>query len=44
MYKITKKQTKRTISLNDVNSSTAERISINKLRQVINELFDEVVY
>ncbi len=44
MYKITKEQTKHTISLNDVNSSTAERISINKLRQVINELFDEVVY
>ena len=44
MYKITKKLAKHTISLKDVNSSTAARISKNKLRQLISELFDEVVY
>jgi FlaA1/EpsC-like NDP-sugar epimerase len=44
MYKITKKLVKHTIPLKDVNSSTATRISKNELRQVINELFDEVVY
>ena len=44
MYKITKKQVKHTISLKDVNSSTAPRISKDKLHQVINELFGEIVY
>ena len=44
MYKITKKPVKHTISLKDVNSSTAPRISKDELRQVINELFDESVY
>jgi hypothetical protein len=44
MYKITKKLVKHTIPLKDVNSATATRISKNELRQVINELFDEVVY
>jgi hypothetical protein len=43
MYKITKKQTKRTISLNDVNSAMTTRISKNKLHQIINELFYEIV-
>ena len=41
--KITKKQTKRTISLNDVNSAMTTRISKNKLHQIINELFYEIV-
>jgi hypothetical protein len=44
MYKITKKPVKHTISPKDVSSSTAPRISKDKLRQVINELFDEAVY
>jgi FlaA1/EpsC-like NDP-sugar epimerase len=44
MYKITKKQVKHDISLKDINSSMATRISKNKLHQVINELFDEIVY
>ena len=44
MYKITKKQAKHTISLKDVNSATATRISKKKLYQVITELFDEIVY
>ena len=44
MYKITKKSVKHTISLKDINSSTAPRISKDKLNQVINELFDEAVY
>jgi FlaA1/EpsC-like NDP-sugar epimerase len=44
MYKITKKQVKHAISLKDINSSMATRISKNKLHQVINELFDEIVY
>ena len=43
MYKITKKQVKHTISLKDINSATTTRISKNKLYQVINELFDEIV-
>jgi len=43
MYKITKKQAERTISLNDVNSAMTTRISKNKLHQIINELFDEIV-
>jgi len=44
MYKITKKPVKHTISPKDVSSSTAPRISKDKLRQVINELFDEAIY
>jgi FlaA1/EpsC-like NDP-sugar epimerase len=44
MYKITKKQAKYTISPKDVNSAMSARISKNKLHQVINELFDEIVY
>jgi len=43
MYKITKKQVKHTILLKDVNSAMTTRISKNKLYQVINELFDEIV-
>ena len=43
MYKITKKLTKHAISLNDVNSAMTTRISKNKLHQIINELFYEIV-
>ena len=44
MYKITKNQVKHTILSKDVNSSTSTRISKNKLHQIINELFDEIIY
>ncbi|MBL76908.1 MAG: hypothetical protein CL763_08315 [Chloroflexi bacterium] len=42
MYKISKKQAKKPLSLKEFNSGTSKKISKNNLHKVISEIFDEV--
>ena len=41
MYKISNKETKKLISMNEFSSETSKRISKEKLQKTINELIDE---
>ncbi len=42
MYKISKKQTKKPLSLKEFNSGTSKQIEKNELKKIINEIFDEI--
>mgnify|MGYP001450637517 FL=1 len=43
MYKISKKENKKPVSINNFNSKTSEKISKKELEKIINELIDEYI-